>query len=386
MRILMIGQKGIPARYGGIERHVEELAVELVKQGDEVIVYTRSWYTPKNISEWRGIKIKHTPTIYTKHLDAIVHTFTSTVHALFQKPDIIHYHGVGPSLLSWIPRVFLPHTKVVSTFHCIDRYHQKWSWFAKMFLMLGERAACTFPHITIVVSRGIKNYCLNEYKREAVYIPNGARKISNSDIGLLKQYGLQEKKYVAMISRLVPHKGVHYLIAAWQKIKKIKPALISDYKLLIVGDSAFTDSYVAELKKFARKDTDIVFTGWVQGKTVDTLFKETALLVHPSENEGLPLTVLSGMAAGVPVLVSNIAEHLELIEDKNFIFTNTDVDDLAQKIINILENPALQEVASIANKKRAQEFYSWEKIGEQTKKTYRALFPEKIKDAVTKIA
>jgi glycosyltransferase involved in cell wall biosynthesis len=386
MRILMIGQKGIPAQYGGIERHVEELAVELTKKGNEVFVYSRFWYTSPTIKEWRGIKVIHTPTIYTKHLDTIIHTFVSTVHALFQKPDIIHYHGVGPSLLSWIPRIFLPHTKVVATFHCVDRYHQKWGVFARLMLRLGEFAACLFPHVTIAVSRSIKNYCLNEYKKETVYIPNGARKISFSNPALLKQFNLEEKKYVAMISRLVPHKGAHYLIAAWQKIKKICPDLIKGYKLAIVGDSAFTDSYVAGLKKFANKDTDIVFTSWVQGKTLDTIFKEAALLVHPSENEGLPLTVLSGMSAGTPILVSNISEHQELIEDKNFVFANTDVDDLTQKMINILKNPALRESASIVNKKQAQEIYSWEKIGDQTEKVYMDLLPLPAKQVTTKIA
>jgi len=282
MRILMIGQKGIPARYGGIERHVEELAAELAKKGDEIIVYSRFWYTPKNMNEWCGVKIIHTRGIHTKNLDAITHTFTATIHALFQKPDIIHYHGVGPALLSWIPRIFLPRTKVIVTFHCVDRYHQKWNWFAKLMLRTGEYAACKFPHITIAVSHGIKNYCLNEYNKETVYIPNGARIIKNIDPALLKQYGFESKKYIAMVSRLVPHKGAHYLIAAWQKIKQTNQEIIKDYKLAIVGDSAFTDYYVTGLKKFAKKDTDIVFTGWVQGKTLDTVFKETALLVHPS--------------------------------------------------------------------------------------------------------
>lgn len=366
----MIGQKGIPAQYGGIEKHVEELAVELVKKGNDVTVYSRSWYTKKSLTEWNKIKVVHTNGIHTKNLDAITHTLTATIHALFQKPDIIHYHGVGPALLSWIPRLFLPKTKVVTTFHCIDRYHQKWSWLAKLFLTLGERTACLFPHATISVSHTIKNYCLNEYKKETAYIPNGARFIKSSNPALLKKFNLETKKYIAMVSRLVPHKGAHYLIAAWQQIKKINPKLIKGYKLAIVGDSAFTDTYVAGLKKFAEKDSDIVFTGWLQGETLDTIFKETALLVHPSENEGLPLTVLSGMTAGVPVLVSNIAEHLELIDDKNFTFNNADVNDLTQKIINILSNPNLAIEASTANKKKTQITYSWQKIGEQTKKLY----------------
>jgi len=382
----MIGQKGIPAQYGGIERHVEELAMELTKQGNEVIVYARSWYTKKTLNERKGIKTIHTSGVHTKNLDAITHSFTATINALSQKPDIIHYHGVGPALLAWIPRIFLPKTKVVVTFHCVDRYHQKWSWFAKLMLHLGEWAACNFPHVTIAVSRSIKNYCLNEYKCETTYIPNGARKIVASEPNLLKQFNLEPKKYLAMISRLVPHKGAHYLIAAWEKIKQTKPELIADYKLAIVGDSAFTDYYVSGLKKFAAKDPSIVFTGWAQGKVLDTIFQETALLVHPSENEGLPLTVLTGMAASVPVLVSDIAEHLELIDDKNFLFANTDVNDLADKIINILENPMMANAKAKQNQKIAHEVYSWEKIGERTEKLYTDLIEQPLEKIATKIA
>jgi len=176
------------------------------------------------------------------------------------------------------------------------------------------------------------------------------------------------------------------LIAAWEKIKQTKPELIADYKLAIVGDSAFTDYYVSGLKKFAAKDPSIVFTGWAQGKVLDTIFQETALLVHPSENEGLPLTVLTGMAASVPVLVSDIAEHLELIDDKNFLFANTDVNDLADKIINILENPMMASAKAKQNQKIAHEVYSWEKIGERTEKLYTDLIEQPLEKIATEIA
>jgi len=98
MKIAMIGQKGVPAVFGGIEKHVEELGAQLAKK-HEVLVYARNWYTPKNITEYKGMKIIHRGTLHTKHLDAIVHTFISTMDAIFfKKVDVIHYHGVGPSL------------------------------------------------------------------------------------------------------------------------------------------------------------------------------------------------------------------------------------------------------------------------------------------------
>src|SRR5512135_3607806 len=144
MKGAMIGQKGIPTRFGGIERHVEALAVRLGRKGHDVLVYTRAWYAAPKRRFSQGVRTIATPTIRTKNLDAIVHTFTSTVHAIREGVDVIHYHGVGPSLLAWIPRVFAPRIKVVATFHCIDRNHQKWGLLARTMLGIGERAACLF--------------------------------------------------------------------------------------------------------------------------------------------------------------------------------------------------------------------------------------------------
>jgi len=158
MKIAMIGQKGIPAKYGGIEQHVQELSLRLVQAGQKVTVYSRKWYTEEGNHDFHGINVEITPNIHTNHLDAISHTFASTLDAIIQKYDIIHYHGVGPALLSWIPRVFAPNIKVVTTFHCIDRQHQKWGFFAKLMLRIGERAACKFAHETITVSRSLPNY------------------------------------------------------------------------------------------------------------------------------------------------------------------------------------------------------------------------------------
>ena len=142
MKIAMIGQKGMPATYGGVEKHVHDLAVCLIKAGHQVTVYSRRWYTRDVLDIVDGVKVTHLPTLHTKHFDTIIHTFISTLHALFQDYDVIHYHGVGPALLAWIPRLFSPKIKVVITFHSIDRYHQKWGAIARFFLRLGEWSAC----------------------------------------------------------------------------------------------------------------------------------------------------------------------------------------------------------------------------------------------------
>lgn len=371
MKIAMIGQKGIPALYGGIERHVEELSAELVKQGHEVFVYARKWYTPKTSLVHRGIKLLHTPTIKTKHLDAIVHTFTSSLHAIFKsKPDVIHYHGVGPSLLAFLPRLLSPKTKVISTFHCIDRYHQKWGAIARLALWLGEKATCAFPHQTISVSKTIQNYCLNEYRKNTIYNPNGVNLEENPGAEHLDKWGLQKGKYLLMVSRLVKHKGAHYLIDAWQRARKDASETMADLKLVIVGGSAFTDDYVKLLRHMAGRDNSIIFTEWQSGQALNSLYANALMLVHPSENEGLPITVLQAMSFGRPVLVSDIPEHQEVITDCRFWSANASVFALAKKIIELIQKPELLEKVGKQNLETVKTNFDWKDIAERAIEIY----------------
>ena len=136
MKIAFIGQKGIPAKFGGVERHVEELATNLAQMGHEVFVYARKNYTDNNLKEYKGIKIILLPSIPSKHLDAISHTFLATIHSLFQNYDAIHFHSIGPTFLSFLVRIFGGETKLVATYHCQDYYHQKYS--CHLLLMYGR--------------------------------------------------------------------------------------------------------------------------------------------------------------------------------------------------------------------------------------------------------
>ncbi len=205
MRIYMIGQKGIPARGGGIERHVEELATRLAKRGHEVFVYCRAHYTPSGISSYKSIRLIHLPTIRSKHLDAIVHTLFASIHVLFQRADIIHYHAVGPALLLWIPRLFKRSAKVFFTFHCQDYHHEKWGFVARLSLRLGEASGCRFAHAVIAVSKTLARYAWTAYQCNATYIPNGApsrRGLSSS--GILRRLGLTKGGYILAVARLIP--------------------------------------------------------------------------------------------------------------------------------------------------------------------------------------
>ena len=375
MKIAMIGQKGIPTQFGGIERHVEALAVRLGAIGHEVLVFTRAWYAPANARFSKGVTVIETPTVRSKHLDAIVHTFTATIAAIRAEIDVIHYHGVGPSLLSWMPRVFAPRIKVVATFHCIDRKHQKWGLIARTMLGLGERAACLFPHETIVVSKTLESYCQNRYNRDARYVPNGVEAPGKIDSDILKKFGLAKDGYVVMVSRLVRHKGAHHLIRAYKELHK--RGLHQEKKLVIVGDSAFTDGYVAEVRALAADTPDILFTGYLKGKALAQVFGNAYAVVHPSESEGLPIAILEAMVYGKTVLASDIPENMEVVRDHGLHFRNKSVPDLTRKLRSMLAHPEIVKEAG----KRAKEFvlanYHWDDIAKETDRIYQTLAPLK---------
>lgn len=380
----MIGQKGIPAVYGGIERHVEELSTRLAGCGIDVFVYCRPWYAKNPKSEtclparqvrnpkfYKGVNLIYVPSLRTKHLDAISHTFFATVHAMFSKYDIIHYHGVGPALLSFLPRIFRPKIKIVTTFHCIDRKHQKWGMLAKLMLRTGEWAACRFAHKTITVSKTLHQYCSEAYDKETSYIPNGVpvRQITDqSDPEILRQFGLEKEKYLLMVSRLVRHKGAHYLISAFQNLKE-RNSDMRGLKLVFAGDSSFTDDYVRALKDFAKENKDIVFTGFQSGKPLEDLFLNCLAVVHPSESEGLPIAVLEAMSYGKVVLASDIPENMELVKDFGMHFRNKDIDDLTDKLEVLVGKGDLAAQGSVA-RKFVEEKYNWDNIALQIKELY----------------
>ena len=155
LSIGMIGLRGIPATYGGIEAAVEGLSVELVRRGHSVTVYGRRAYTKPGIDEYRGVQLRRLPQINTKHLEAASHTVVAGAVALAKgKHDVIHIHATGPALFSFIPRLI--RTACVTTVQGLDWQREKWGPVASRVLRLGAHAAVTVPHETIVVSRALE--------------------------------------------------------------------------------------------------------------------------------------------------------------------------------------------------------------------------------------
>ncbi len=389
MRIAIIGSKGIPAKAGGIEHHVEALAPRLAKRGFKVSVYTRPWYTGSNKTSHNGVRLIPLGSIKTKHLDAITHTFVSTLHAMKENFDVYHYHGVGPALLAWLPRVFRPSAKVIVTFHCLDRRVQKWGIIARSILKFGEWAATHFAHKTIVVSKTLAHYVREVYDCTAAYIPNGVSvsKPTVKDNAILEKFNLNKGRYVIMVSRLIRSKNADKLVDAWRRLKDASSDLrVLGMKLVIVGDGDAVDPYVWEVRAKAAGAKDIVLVGARYGAELHALIANSAFAVHPSASEGLPIAVLEKMAHGKAVLTSNIPEHLEIIEGRGFTFRLDDERDLMLQLYWMLTHPRACADMGREAKKHVTSYFNWEKIAKETSLVYNTLASKPAKKSVRKAA
>lgn len=301
----MLGLRGVPATFGGIERHVEEVGARLVGLGDDVTVFCRTNYAADRRAEHRGMRLRYLPTVGTKHLDAIVHTALATPLSLAGY-DVVHFHAVGPGLLSPLP-AYLSRARVVQTVHGLDADRKKWGPFATRVLRAGEWMSAWVPDATIVVSRGLEQHFLRRYGRRTHYVPNGVdvQPAPDGD-DALRRLGLMPGGYLLFVGRLVPEKAPDLLLRAFAGVS-------TDLRLVVVGGTSHSDDYVRKVEGLAAGDDRVLLTGYVYDQDLAQLYANAAAFVTPSTMEGSPLTVLEAAAAGTPILASDIPPHLELL-------------------------------------------------------------------------
>jgi len=363
MKIAFIGQKGIPAQNGGVDRHVEKLAMFLAKKGEQVIVYNRQGYLPEKINKWEEVTLVHLPYINQKNLAAITHGFLATLDAMRRKVEVIHYHGIGPCLLAWIPRLFTPKIKVVATLHSFDYGNEKWGRFAKFMLKRGEKSMSRYAQEVIVLTDLMHDYLLQKHGKGSTIIPNGAYIENNNESNYLLRFGLEPKKYLISVSRIIKLKGIQYLIAALKELPTY------DIKLAIVGDGEYRE----ELEKLAGDDPRIVFTGNQSGEILNQLYSQAKYFVQSSEMEGLSISLLEAMAHGLPCIVSDISANQEATGETALYFRQKDKDDLKNKLIYAFEHVDKMIELGVKAKERARSLFNWEKISEATLEIYKKI-------------
>ena len=369
LRIAMIGQRGVPATFGGVERHVEELGSRLAGRGHEVIVYARTNYVEEQRDTWRGMAVRNLSTVDSKHLDAIVHSAKATLAAMRAGVDVVHYHAVGPGLPSPLPR-FASRARVVQTIHGRDSERAKWSRPAQIVLRTAEWMSARMPDETIVVARHLSEHYRHTYRRRTTWIPNGVDEPTVCAPGIIaERWGLTAGSYLLFLGRLVPEKAPDLLIRAFRRLP-------GDLRLVIAGGSSYTDEYVATLEREAALDHRVVLAGYVFGQALDELYSNAAAFVLPSYLEGLPLTLLEAASYGTPVVSSDIPPHLEIVgadAPGHRLFPAGDEVALADAIRRATAETRVERAGAAGFKDEVLATYRWDAVTDMTEAAYRSI-------------
>ena len=371
-RVAMIGHKFIPSRDGGVEVVVSNLAPHLAEIGYDVTCYNRTNKQFKKLRkngklmrEYRGVHLVWTPTVDRRGLAAMTSSVIATVMASFRRFDLVHFHTEGPCVLCWLPRLL--GKKVVVTVHGLDHMRQKWGIFASAYIMQGEKAAIRHANSIIVLSKGVQTYFLEKYGRDTVLIPNG---IDPAEIQpaceITKQFGLVSREYILFLGRLVPEKGIHYLIKAYQKLS-------TDKKLVIVGGTSDTDDYVRQLYAMAGDTSSIIFTGFQEGIVAEELYSNAYLYVLPSDLEGMPLTLLEAMNYGCCCVTSDISECADVMDGCGVTFPHGNVEALRETLQDLCDHPDKAEANRSEARRVVSSKYTWQEVTVQTDELYRKL-------------
>jgi glycosyltransferase involved in cell wall biosynthesis len=358
MHVVMVGCRGIPATYGGVEKAVEELAVRLVRRGHQVTVLCRRHYTPK-MSAYENVRLVRLPTIREKHVEMIVHTVLSALYLSVQSCDLVHVHSVEPALVTPFLRWFHP---VVATSHGQTYRRDKWGRVFRSLCRLAERVFIAVPDKCTAVSRTLSTYYAQTYGRTVEYIPNGVTPQEPAGPELLKQFGLEPDNYILFVGRLLATKGPKLLIDAYNRIK---PGL----KLVIAGGSSHTARYERLLRQEA--NGDILFLGYQYGANLRALYSHCRVFVFPSYIEGLPLVLLEALSFLRAVVYSDIPENREIADGLGIPFRCGSVDDLAEKLQYALSDAKPGEAPRRAVPERLSGEYNWDRVVNEYIRVYR---------------
>ena len=371
LNIAMLGQKRIPSREGGVEIVAEELSTRMARMGHQVTCYNRGGhhvsgaeFDAQSVSSYKGVKIKTVWTLDKKGLAAVTSSFFAAVCSAFSRAEVVHIHSEGPAFMCWLPK--LCGKRVVVTVHGLDWQREKWrNGFGAKYIRAGEKIAVRWADEIIVLSRNVQEYFKTTYGRNTTWIPNGVSKPEIKPAGLIvQQYGLEKNGYILFLGRLVPEKGIHYLIEAFQNVD-------TDKKLVIAGGASDSADYAQNLKALAGSDKRILFTGFVQGRLLEELYSNTYIYVLPSDVEGMPLSLLEAMSYGNCCLISDIPECTEVVEDRAVTFERGQVRSLRENLQRLCADPS--QVTEY--RKTAQDYicdkYNWDEVTKKTLELYR---------------
>jgi glycosyltransferase involved in cell wall biosynthesis len=351
MKIALIGTRGVPANYGGFETCAEEIALGLISRKHNVTVYCRHGNAPGNPSEFQQVKLLYMPCLRNKVLGTFSHAFISMLHAITQSYDVIMVFNAANSLNCLLPRLF--GKKIAINVDGLEWKRKKWGWFAKQYYQFAEYIATIVGHRIVSDSKVIQEYYQNRFKTSSTFIAYGAHVENITDFTILNEYGVKEKEYFFVGSRLEPENNADLTVKAFEGV-------MTDKMLLIAGGANYKSKFIENLMK--TKDKRVKFLGPVyKPGHMKALHCGAYAYVHGNEVGGTNPALLKALGYGNCVLSYNVNYNAEVVADAAILY-DKNVDDLRQKMQFIIDNPQKAEEFRKKAVRRIKDAYTWDSI------------------------
>jgi glycosyltransferase involved in cell wall biosynthesis len=360
MKIALLGTRGVPASYSGFETCVEQLGKRLAQRGHDVSVYCRSHHITHPDDTYLGMRLVKLPTIRNKYLDTLVHSFLSSLHALGAGYHVGIYFIAGNSPVTWIPRLI--GTRTALNVDGLDWKRDKWNGPAKRYIQFAEWLAQFAPNLYLTDSPLVQAYYKDKTGKAPPYIVYGSDIDRLPPGETLAQYGLEPKRYVLFVGRLVPENNAHHLIEAFTKTD-------TDMKCVIVGDAPYAEAYQARLRELAGDDERIIFTGYVFGEGYRELGSNAYAVVATTGVGGTHPALIEAMAMGNCCIVNDTPVNLQTIGGHGLSYEGAGGAEALRPVLErMLEKPDEAEACRTRAAEHAAEMYSWEAVTDQYEK------------------
>ena len=284
--------------------------------------------------------------------------------------DIVHLHE---PLMPALPLVVLRHSHAVNvgTFHAYRESHVGYEYGKPLIKRFIDKLDGR-----IAVSEAARDLVARYFPGEYVIIPNGidVERFSSPRIKPLPQY--RDGKFnILFVGRLEKRKGVKYLLRAFSYVKAEFP----NSRLIVVG--AYDAKDTRPYKRYVRRHRleDVVFVGYASAEDLPRYYRTCDLFCAPSTGfESFGIVLLEAMAAGKPIVASNIAGYHNVLQDgaEGLLVEPKDEKALAEAIIRLLKDSELRQRMGERGRAKAPS-YSWDKIAQRVLDYYQELLERK---------
>jgi len=292
------------------------------------------------------------PSVNTLSLDTPVHSLLSTLHVLLHDTaDLVHYHGVGNAM--FLPLLKVRGKKGIVTVDGFDWKRPKWNALARWVLKRSFRWCARWANAVVSDNVPVQEYLRSELGCESEYIPYGTDTELVSGTEALTRFGLTPRGFFLYVGGLIPDKGVHVLVKAFEQLN-------TSMQLVIIGDTPYFSRYAEQLRQ--TRDSRIRFLGYLYGTPYRQILQQAYVYVHPLLADGTSPSLLQAMAAGNCVTASDLPETLEVVGASALTFRHGDVTDLVRQLRYTIEHPHVVAELRGRARRRVEEHYTWSTV------------------------